>query len=165
MGVRVRDHAAGHGDAPSFHFHTTIDVRFRDLDAFGHVNNAVYLTYFEIARTSYFNAVHGRRLGVEDFGVVVAEAHCRYRSPAYLDERLVVEVATVTLRSRSFELAYRITDQADGRLVAEGRTVQVAFDHKARRTTTFPLAFRREIEAFEGRSFDSAHASRSATSL
>lgn len=154
MGVTLKDRLAGHGDAVPFRFRVAIDVRFRDLDAFGHVNNAVYLTYFEIARTAYFSAVHGRRLGVEEFGVVVAEAHCRYRSPAYLDERLVVEVATVTLRSRSFELAYRITDEADGRLVAEGRTVQVAFDHGARRSTSFPPAFRREVEAFEGRSFD-----------
>ena len=140
----------GEIDVP-FRFRTTVDIRFRDVDALGHVNNAVYFTYFEIARSAYFAAVQGRRLGVEDFGIVVAEASCRYRSPAFYGERLIVEVATTSLRSRSFELRYRITAEDDGRLVAEGRTVLVAYDHRARRTTTLSPAFRRQIEHFEGR--------------
>jgi acyl-CoA thioester hydrolase len=138
----------GEADIP-FRFRTTVDIRFRDVDALGHVNNAVYFTYFEIARSAYFAAVQGRRLSVDDFRIVVAEASCRYRSPAFYGERLIVDVATTSLRSRSFELRYRIT--GDGRLVAEGRTVLVAYDHRARRTTTLTPAFRRQIEHFEGR--------------
>ena len=42
---------------PVFHFSTPIKIRFRDLDAFGHVNNAVYFTYMEVARTDYFTHV------------------------------------------------------------------------------------------------------------
>ena len=140
----------GEADVP-FRFRTTVDIRFRDVDALGHVNNAVYFTYFEIARLAYFAAVQGRRLGVDDFRIVVAEASCRYRSPAFYGERLIVDVATTSLRSRSFELRYRITAEDDGRLVAEGRTVLVAYDHRARRTTTLTPAFRRQIEHFEGR--------------
>ena len=138
----------GEADVP-FRFRTTVDIRFRDVDALGHVNNAVYFTYFEIARSAYFAAVQGRRLGVDDFRIVVAEASCRYRSPAFYGERLIVDVATTSLRSRSFELRYRITAEDDGRLVAEGRTVLVAYDHRARRTTTLTPAFRRQIEQFE----------------
>src|SRR5947207_2709553 len=63
----------GDSDLP-FRVRTAVDIRFRDVDALGHVNNAVYFTYFEIARSAYFAAVQGRRLGVEDFGIVVAEA-------------------------------------------------------------------------------------------
>ena len=62
-----------------------------------------------------------------------------------------MDVATTSLRSRSVELCYRITAEDDGRLVAEGRTVLVAYDHRARRTTTLTPAFRRQIEHFEGR--------------
>ena len=140
----------GEADVP-FRFRTTVDIRFRDVDALGHVNNAVYFTYFEIARLAYFAAVQGRRLGVDDFRIVVAEASCRYRSPAFYGERLIVDVATTSLRSRSLELRYRITAEDDGRLVAEGRTVLVAYDHHARRTTTLTSALRRQIEHFEGR--------------
>ena len=138
-------------EAPLFRFRTPIEVRFRDLDALGHVNNAVYLTYFEVARSAYFIAVSGRPYRVEDFAIVIAEASCRYRSPAFYGERLSAEVATTNLRSRSFELAYRILTEDNGRLVAEGHTVQVAYDHQTRRTTVLPPEFRRAIEAFEGR--------------
>ncbi len=138
------------GDVP-FRFRTAIDVRFRDLDALGHVNNAVYFTYFEVARGAYFAAIRGRPLGVEDFAIVIAEATCRYRSPAFYNERLIVEVATVSLRSRSFALRYRVVEETTGRLVAEGRTVQVAYDHRAKHTMALPAAFRVQIEAFEGR--------------
>ena len=140
----------GEADVP-FRFRTTVEIRFRDIDALGHVNNAVYFTYFEIARSAYFAAVQGRRLGIKDFGIVVAEASCRYRSPAFYGERLIVEVATTSLRSRSFELRYRITVEDEGRLVAEGRTVLVAYDHRARRTTTLTPALRRQLGTFEGR--------------
>jgi acyl-CoA thioester hydrolase len=138
-------------DGAPYRFCASVDVRFRDLDAFGHVNNAVYLTYLEIARAAYFTAVRGRPHGVDDFGIVVAEAACRYRSPAFYGERLVVEVATVGLRSRSLELRYRITVEGKGRVVAEASTVLVAFDHRAKRTAALDAAFFQAVEAFEGR--------------
>ena len=140
----------GKDDAP-YRFRAPIDVRFRDLDAFGHVNNAVYLTYLELARAAYFTAALGRPHGVDDFGVVVAEVSCRYRSPAFYGERLIVEVATVGLRSRSFELRYRITVEGSGRVVAEASTMLVAFDHRAKRTTALDGTFFRAVEEVEGR--------------
>ncbi len=145
-----------HGEPePSYRFRTTIDIRFRDIDALGHVNNAVYFTYLEIARSAYFGALLGRPLVVEDFSIVVAEAQCRYRSPAFYGERLVIEMAAVGVRSRSFELRYRISVEETGRLVAEARTVQVAYDHQAKRSTAFSPEFRRQVERFEGRALDS----------
>lgn len=136
---------------PPYRFRASIDIRFRDIDALGHVNNAVYFTFLEIARSAYFAALLGRPLGVEDFSIVVAEAQCRYRSPAFYGERLIVEMAAVSVRSRSFELRYRISVEETGRLVAEARTVQVAYDHQARRGTTFSPEFRQKVERFEGR--------------
>ncbi len=137
-----------------FRFRRPIEVRFCDTDALGHVNNAVYFSYFEMARGAYFEAVHGRPFGVDDFALVVAEASCRYRAPAFYGDRLVVEMATTSIRSRSFEARYRIVEEASGRVVAEGRSVQVAFDHQAGRTTTFPPGFRSAIEVFEGRAIE-----------
>src|SRR5436305_12271744 len=93
------------GDAEvPFRFRTTVDIGLRDVDASGHVNNAVYFTYFEIARSAYFAAVQCRRLGVEYFRIVVAEPSCRYRSPAVYAERLIVQFVTTSLRSRCFAL-------------------------------------------------------------
>ncbi|HZS87775.1 MAG TPA: thioesterase family protein [Chloroflexota bacterium] len=140
-----------------FSFRTPIEVRFRDIDALGHVNNAVYLTYFEIARSAYLQALSGRSFEAREFGIVIAEARCRYRSPAFFGERLIAEVATSSIRSRSFELRYRITSEKDGRLVAEGMTVQVSFDHASGRAAALPPRFRQVVEQFEGRSIAGGH--------
>jgi len=149
--IRDARKAAPRKVSTPYRFRVPIDVRFRDLDAFGHVNNAVYFTYLEIARAAYFTAVRGRPHGVDDFGVVVADAHCRYRSPAFYGERLVIDIATVGLRSRSFEVSYRISVEGSGRVVAEAGTVLVAFDHRTKRTATLDPVFIAAVEAFEGR--------------
>jgi acyl-CoA thioester hydrolase len=141
----------------SFIFRTPIEVRFRDIDALGHVNNAVYFTYFEMARSAYLQAISGRAFAPGEFGIVVAEARCRYRSPAFFGEQLIAEVTTCSIRSRSFELRYRITSEKDGRLVAEGTTVQVAFDNASQRAVALPPDFRQAVEQFEGRSIGSGH--------
>ncbi len=134
----------------TYRFRATIDIRFRDTDALGHVNNAVYLTYFESARIAYLSAVYGRPLTSLDLSLVVAEAHCRYRSAAVFGERLVVEVATVGLRSRAFELSYRVSVEEGGRLIAEGSTVQVAFNSGTKRVAVLDPTLVAALDRFEG---------------
>ena len=84
-------------DATSdFRFKVDVQVRFRDLDARGHVNNAVYLTYFEIARLALWAEVSGS-LRLEDREMIVAEITCTYKSPALFNELLEVWVAPVAI--------------------------------------------------------------------
>ncbi len=135
----------------TFRFRTVIPVRFRDIDALGHVNNSVYLTYFEIARTDYFSAALGKVHTLEDISIVVAESHCRYRLPILYGERLVAEIGIGAVRSRSFEILYRLRTGDDDRLAAEGSTVQVAVDQHTKRVTTLDLAFIATVRAFEER--------------
>ena len=64
-----------------------IEVRFSDTDAMGHVNNASYLTYAEIARVAYYERVSGEPLplathGAEE-GMILAQISIAYRSPAF----------------------------------------------------------------------------------
>ncbi len=153
---------SGHGHGRTgradvaYRFRTTIDIRFRDIDALGHVNNAVYLTYFETARIAYLSTVYGRPLSSLDLSLVVAEAHCRYRSPAVFGERLVVEVAMVGLRSRAFELSYRVSVEGDGRLVAEGSTVQVAFNSSTKRVAMLDPTLAAALKRFERGAIESS---------
>lgn len=135
----------------NFRFRTVIPVRFRDIDALGHVNNSVYLTYFEIARTDYFGAVLGRAHNLDDISIVIAESHCRYRSPILYGEPLVAEIGIGVLRSRSFEMLYRLRAGDDGRLAAEGSTVQVAVNPETKRVTTLSPNFITTVRAFEDR--------------
>jgi acyl-CoA thioester hydrolase len=145
-------------DAAPFRFRIPIEVRFRDTDAMGHVNNAVYLTYFEQARAGYYRAVTGRSfegIGEHPESIILAHATVDFRSPAFFGERLVAECrATWTGRS-SFGLAYRLSAAEDsphgpGRLVAEGETILVTFDYDSQRPVRIPDELVAQLADFEG---------------
>jgi acyl-CoA thioester hydrolase len=135
----------------AFPMRIAITVRFRDLDAMGHVNNSVYLTYFEEARVAYYRALTGKELDPATFDFVIAEIACTYRSPARLGETLEVGIRTGEVRSRSFVFEYVITERESGRLVATGRSVQVAYDYAAGRAKPLSDEIVARMEAFEGR--------------
>ena len=117
-------------DAQVWPFRTEIKVAWADLDAAGHVNNAKYVTYMETARVGlYFALTGGRR--AKDLDIILARTVIDHRSAATLGETLVVEVRPGRVGETSFSLLYRITEKESGRLVAEGESVQVAYDYAA----------------------------------
>ena len=136
-----------------------VEVRFRDLDALGHVNNAVYLTYFEQARLAYWLAIHPGGAPGEPFepsrmGFVVARVECDYASPVRLGERLLVGCRAGDFGSSSFAFDYRVVaagGAVDGevRLVASGRTVQVTWDWAAGKKAPLSEDLKTRIEAFQ----------------
>lgn len=134
-----------------FRYVEKVPVRFRDLDALGHVNNAVYITYLEIARLSYYRHVMGQ--SNPELGLIIARVACDYRSPALLGETVLVHCGTTAIGNSSMTMAYRLTDEASGRLIAEAESVQVAYDYEANRPIPVPESLRQAINAFEGTSF------------
>ncbi|MBK8594246.1 MAG: acyl-CoA thioesterase [Holophagales bacterium] len=144
---------------PEFPCVVGVEVRFRDLDAMGHVNNAVYLSYFEQARLAFWLALHpafspGEAIDPAQFGFVLARAECDYASPVRLGERLLVGCRAGDFGTSSFAFDYRIVAaggsvDAEMRLVASGRTVQVTWDWAS--GTKVPLSddLKKRIEAFQ----------------
>lgn len=124
-------------------------VRFADTDGLGHVNNAVYLNYLEIARVDYLQQVLGRK-DVRDFGVILARAEVDYKSPAYHHEKLLVGCRVDSLGGSSINMSYRIEDKDTGRLVALAKTVLVAYDYALGRPVRVPEDAREKMEAFDG---------------
>ena len=120
-----------------------IEVRFRDCDPMGHVNNAVYLTYLEQARFAHWRALGGgggeeqallggSRTSAPDGvpGVILARVEIDYRKPAKYGEMLDVKLGIAGFGRTSMTYEYEIT-AADGVLVAAARTVVVSFDYRA----------------------------------
>jgi acyl-CoA thioester hydrolase len=144
---------------PDFPCVVPVEVRFRDLDALGHVNSAVFLTYFEQARLAFWLAIHpatapGEALDAARIGFVVARAECDYASPVRLGERLLVGCRAGDFGTSSFAFDYRIVAaggsvDAEVRLVASGRTVQVTWDPATGRKLPVPEELRRSIEGFQ----------------
>ena len=135
---------------PVFHFSTPIKIRFRDLDAFGHVNNAVYFTFMEMARVEYFKQIGLLQLG--EFPspfFIIAEATCQFKAPIDMATPLIIQVRVSRLGNSSFDMEYRFVDEVSGAALATGRTVQVTFDYAANRSVPLPAEWRSALVTFE----------------
>lgn len=122
-----------------------LQVRFRDCDAMGHVNHAVYFTYMEQARFAF-----ARWLLDSDepmpFDIILVRAECDFRAQATHGVTLEVDVRVTGIGRASFTLEYDVVDAADRRLVASGRSVQVAFDYGTQRSMPIPAGVRARLE-------------------
>jgi len=124
--------------APPFEwpFDLDVPVRFRDLDGFGHVNNAVFLTFFEQARIDCYLRLLGRSGPFEagaGLNFVVARAEIDYLSPVRSGDVVRISVRPARVGRSSFDLSYA-AHRIGGEPVARGRTVQVAYDHETGRS-------------------------------
>lgn len=149
---------------PVFTLTHRLQPRFRDTDAMGHINNAVYVTYLEVARLEYWDALNrSRDCGGIPF--IVAHLSIDFRSEALMNEALDLGIRCDWIGSKSFAFAYEIrtagprapdapTGGELGRLVVEAMSVQVCYDYKAKRSIPMPLGLRRRLETFEGRKLD-----------
>jgi acyl-CoA thioester hydrolase len=111
-------------------FRCPIEVRFKDLDAMGHVNNAVLVTYLELARVRIWERYLGHPAALSEIPFIVARVAIDYRSPVVLGENVEVGIGVSAIGRTSYTFAYRV--EAAGRLAAEAETVQVLFDYAAR---------------------------------
>jgi acyl-CoA thioester hydrolase len=123
-----------------------LDVRFRDCDALGHVNNAVYLTYLEQARLQCWRALWG--FGEADStvpGVIMARAEIDYRMPAHYGQTLEIRIALAAIGRTSFTYDYEIVD-AGNQTIASARTVQVMYDYATAKPVPIPDDVRRKMQ-------------------
>jgi acyl-CoA thioester hydrolase len=122
-----------------------LGVRFRDCDAMGHVNHAVYFTYFEQCRLNLWREVTGEAR--PHTRVVIARAECDYRAQARFGDDLDVSVRVGSVGRTSFVLEYQIARSGTGDLVATGKTVMVAWDREVARSIELPDATRMLLES------------------
>ena len=128
---------------------TPLVPRFRDTDAMGHLNNAVYVTYFEVARTAWWRALTGDK-DYQKVPFILAHTTIDFRSPAFVHETLLVGIRVSRIGRSSFECAYRVAEETTDRLVCEGRSVQVIFDYEKGASYPMPDDLRAKVRAFEG---------------
>jgi len=119
-------------------------VELRDCDGLGHVNNAVYLSYIEEARTEWVFAVTGGRR-LRDFDFILARAEIDFRSEATLGDDLVVEVWPRRVGTKSWDLDYVIRQAGSGTVVVESTSVLVSYDFEAGRTVPVPEILRARL--------------------
>lgn len=132
-----------------FKYKTTLETRFSDFDMIGHVNNAVYFTYLEIARAKYWK--QAVKWDWKKTGVVIARANIDYVNPIFPEDKISIYVRTSRIGKTSFDLEYIIVKTNNNMEVicSKGTTVCVAFDHHTKTTAAIPENERNKMMVFE----------------
>lgn len=133
-----------------FRFKMKLDIRWSDMDEMRHVNNAVYLTYFEQARVYYFH--EACQWNWKKIGAILANAHVDYLRPVVFPNDTYVYVRTSRLGNKSFEVSYMITSVVKGveELTTTGSTTMVMFDYKTNSSVPMPDHLRERLSNYEG---------------
>ena len=133
---------------PREHVHVE-RVRFGDLDAMRHLNNVVFLRYFETARIAFMRELlpaHDPSAPESDpSGLIFAQCHIDYRSPVRFDEELRVVTRIGEIRRSSFQIRFEM--RVGDRLAAEGYGWLVGFDYVAQKAAPLPEALREVLTA------------------
>ena len=134
-----------------FRHHYPLQVRWSDMDALGHVNNARFLTYFEQARINY---VRGLRLwdGIPDkLGLIIARVEIDFKLPLFAGDDVHVFTRCARLGNRSLDTEQVVARRKDNQLevVARGLITIVVYDYRANQSAPIPAEWRNLVKAYE----------------
>jgi acyl-CoA thioester hydrolase len=147
--------AALHADFPII---TSLPVQWGDMDAFAHVNNTVYLRWFESARINY-----GVRIGLaelmarENIGPILASISCDYRRPITFPDTVHIGARISRIGRSSLTMDHRLISEAVGSIAAEGTSTLVLLDYNTHRSHPIPTPIREAIAALEEGNRQSDH--------
>jgi acyl-CoA thioester hydrolase len=129
-------------------FSTNIEVRFRDLDAIGHVNNAVFFTYFEEGRKHFSKKVFDVS-DVSDFNFIMAHIQCDFIKPIQFNDHVILQMWVKDIGTKSFSFEYRLVDLSDEAMVyATGKSIQVCYDYQKNRSIEVPAKMRERLTLY-----------------
>lgn len=124
-----------------------VNIRFSDLDLFGHVNNSVYLTYYEEARVAYFDEVVGYDYDWSKEGVILARFEVDFLIPILFNDELFIRTNCCRVGSKSFDLAYEMYKMRDGKeiMVSSATSVMVMFDYAEKKSISLSEEWRNKL--------------------
>lgn len=133
-----------------FHHTLPIQLRFNDVDKFGHVNNAVYFSFYDLGKTDYFSSVCP---GVdwEKDGIVVVHIEADFFTQIFGSDHIAVQTAVTNIGKKSFRLLQRVIDLNSGEVKCTGTSVMVAFDLEKHQSKPLNEEWIKAICEFEGR--------------
>ena len=120
-----------------------IQVRFADLDVMGHVNNSVYLSYFEMTRIHYFNLLVGPNWDWMENGVVLVHNEVQYIQPIFLADSPEIQMYCDKIGTKSFTLSYEI--HVNGQLKTTGSSTLVGFNSNQQKSIEIPALMRESL--------------------
>ncbi|WP_337420971.1 thioesterase family protein [Phocaeicola sp.] len=140
-------------DDMKFRHTLPVQIRFNDVDQYGHMNNSSYFSLYDLAKTSYMRDVFGN----EDWhhmGIVVANINADFLAPVFFSDDLIIETTVIHLGHKSFTLLQRAINKASGVLKCQCRTVMVGYDVATKEPVELPADFKQAVCDYEGKSLE-----------
>lgn len=130
-----------------------VQIRFSDVDQYGHMNNSSYFSIYDLAKTSYMRDVFGDKEW-NTLGIVVANINADFLAPVFFSDELYIETTVIHLGHKSFTLLQRAVNKASGVLKCQCRTVMVGYDVATKEPVELPDSFKQTICEYEGKSLE-----------
>jgi acyl-CoA thioester hydrolase len=127
---------------------TPIQIRFKDVDRLGHVNNANHVTYFELARVDYFNTLMGDvKIDWESESLILAKIEMEYKLPILLEDKIFAYTWVSRIGSKSFDMSCSIVKVVNGGEVeaAKGLAIIVCFNYKTNQSILVPESWKKKM--------------------
>ncbi|HEY1206875.1 MAG: thioesterase family protein [Bryobacteraceae bacterium] len=137
-----------------------IPVQWGDQDAYGHVNNTVYLRWCESVRIEYLRRIGLWAIGDDGIGPILASISCDYRRPLTYPDTVYVGVRVEKIGNSSFRMDHVVVSEAQKLVAAEVRSTIVVVDYRRNKSVPVPEPVLAAIEKIEGRVFERAAAVR-----
>lgn len=131
-----------------------VQIRFNDIDSLGHVNNAIYLSYFDLGKAAYFQTIRKQIIDWTKIDVVVANINIDYHAPTYMHEKLEVRTKITGLGNKSMKMLQYLINIETGELKSSCRTVMVGFHPENKISQLITDDWRNAIHDYEGLPLD-----------
>ncbi|PUF89290.1 MULTISPECIES: thioesterase family protein [unclassified Geobacillus] len=126
---------------------TTVNIRFCETDALGHVSNTSYFIYLEEARIRMFEEL-GSGSDLKGWRFILASTKCDFINQAFFGQRLKIETNVSKIGNKSFQLVHRILDEKTGTLIALGESTVVYFNFETQKSEPIPDDLRKQLEQY-----------------
>lgn len=140
-------------DDMKFRHALPVQIRFNDVDQYGHMNNSSYFSLYDLAKTSYMRDVFGNK-DWHHMGIVVANINADFLAPVFFSDDLIIETTVIHLGHKSFTLLQRAINKASGVLKCQCRTVMVGYDVATKEPVELPAEFKQAVCDYEGKSLE-----------
>lgn len=127
-----------------------IQIRFNDVDRYGHVNNNAYFAFYDLGKEDYLINVLRVNYRANDVVPVVANINADFILPIFYGDKIVVETRISHLGQKSFTLQQRAVNEKMGCVVCQCSTVMVCFSLKEQASADIPESYRKAILDYEG---------------
>ncbi|MEG2573070.1 MAG: thioesterase family protein [Bacteroides sp.] len=127
-----------------------VQLRFSDVDQFGHVNNSVYFSLYDLAKTTYFTDIMNGKVDWHTMGIVVANVQANFLAPIFFSENIAIQTATTRIGNKSFTLCQQVINVDTKEIKCICQTVMVGYDIKLKESQPIPDECKKAICKFEG---------------